>query len=261
MKVALCLSGQPRCALKTFPYIYENIIQPNNADVFIHMNYDAENPYIEKRHLDNGNCILEKGIHQQVIDLYKPIRYLVEKPKQMFKPTIMFPENRILDVMNMNKHRNMTREESKIHSCKQLLSMYYSIYKSNELKETYANENGFVYDYVIRLRFDCLPYDKIYVMDKNPNFIYYFHLNQPDELISDWINFGSNSIMNIYSSMYLNVEYLNTFLFFKKEERLENKLEPSNICGGSCEHILRDLMTLYKIPKQAFRSNLHLIKE
>jgi hypothetical protein len=261
MRVALCLSGQPRCALKTFPYIYENIIQPNNADVFIHMNYDEDTLYIEKNHLDNGNCILEKGIDKKVIELYNPIRYLVEKPKNMFKPNLIFTEKRLHNIMEMNKHRNMTKEETASHFCKQLLSMYYSIYKSNELKETYANENGFVYDYVIRLRFDCLPHEKIYVMDKNPNFIYYLYLNQPDELISDWINFGSNSIMNIYSSIYLNIEYFNTFLFLKKEDRQDNELDNSDICGGSAEHNLRDLMTLYKIPKQAFYSNLSLIKE
>ena len=31
-KVALCISGQPRSAIETFPFIYENIIIPNNAD-------------------------------------------------------------------------------------------------------------------------------------------------------------------------------------------------------------------------------------
>jgi len=46
-KVALCISGQPRRALETFPFINENIIKPNNADVFIHMHYDDENLYID----------------------------------------------------------------------------------------------------------------------------------------------------------------------------------------------------------------------
>ena len=36
-----------------------NIIKPNNADVFIHMNYDNEKRYMEKSHVDNGNCNLE----------------------------------------------------------------------------------------------------------------------------------------------------------------------------------------------------------
>ena len=58
MRVAVCLSGQPRNALITYEYIFQNIIQPNNADVFIHMNYDENNLYMEKTHIDKGNCIL-----------------------------------------------------------------------------------------------------------------------------------------------------------------------------------------------------------
>jgi hypothetical protein len=42
-KVAICISGQPREATLCFPFIYENIIKPNNADVFMHMNFDKEN--------------------------------------------------------------------------------------------------------------------------------------------------------------------------------------------------------------------------
>ena len=64
--------------------------------------------------------------------------------------------------------------------------------------------------------------------------------------------------MNIYSSIYLNIEYLNSFRFYKKEDREENLLEPSDICGGYAEHMLRDLMHLYKIPKQSFNSNCGL---
>ena len=84
-------------------------------------------------------------------------------------------------------------------------------------------------------------------------------MGQPDNLISDWINFGNNAIMNVYSSLYLNMDYLNNFTFFKKDERLENILEPSDICGGIYEYMLRDLMTLYKIPKCGFYSNISLI--
>ena len=129
--------------------------------------------------------------------------------------------------------------------------MYYSIYKANELKELYANENGFVYDYVIRIRFDILPQEPILCRDLDPAYIHYLEIGQPDELISDWLNIGSNAIMNVYSSLYLNMEYLNTFQYYRKDDRLPNLLEPSEVCGGGSEHMLRDLMHLYKIPKMA----------
>jgi hypothetical protein len=251
MRVALCISGQPRKAMETFPYIYDNIIGPNNADVFIHMNFDKENTRIEKLHMDNGTCDLDPDIDQKVIDLYKPVKYLIESPKNFHKPNLEVPEKRIENVMKMNAHRKWDREQTKNHIIKQLMSMYYSIYKCNELKETYANENGFVYDYVIRLRFDFVPYAPLYCNKLNPNFIHYLGIQQKDELISDWLNIGSNSIMNIYASLYLHVEYLNTFKFYKKNQRISNTLEPSDICGGYHEHMLRDIMHLHRIPKNA----------
>jgi hypothetical protein len=258
-KVALCISGQPRRALETFHYINENIIKPNNADVFIHMHYDSENLYMDKSHADNGNCLLQRGIDSQIINAYQPKRHLIECPRNFQNPNIKITENRLKNMKNMNRHKKWSDEQHRDYIVKQLTSMYYSIYKANELKEVYANENGFVYDYVIRIRFDILPKEPILCKNLDPNFIHYLDIGQPDELISDWLNVGSNAIMNIYSSLYLNIEYLNTFRYYKKEDRQPNSLEPSDISGGLYEYMLRDLIYLYKIPKSPLRMDLQLI--
>jgi hypothetical protein len=250
MKVAVCLSGQPRKALETYPYIYNNIIAPNNADVFIHMNYDKDISYIEKLHMDNGACVLEKDVDTKIIELYNPKKFLIEPPRNFQKPHFHVPEKRVENVQNMNKHKNWTKEDARTHVVKQMTSMYYSIYKSNELKEVYATENGIAYDYVIRIRFDFVPQQPLICSQLDNRYIYYVEMGQKDGLISDWLNIGSNAIMNIYASLYLHMDYLNTFLYYRKQERLENSLEPSDICGGVYEHMLRDLMTLHNIPKR-----------
>jgi hypothetical protein len=257
-KVALCISGQPRNALKSFPFIKQNIIDPNQADVFIHMHYDPENLYMEKSHADNGNCLLQPGLDQELIRLYQPKRVLVEKPRNFQKPLFQIPSKRLESFKKMNSHRIWTDEEHIAYTVKNMTSMYYSIYKANELKEVYANEEGFVYDYVIRIRFDFFPYQPLLMTNYNPNFIYYLELGQPDQLISDWCNFGSNMIMNVYASLYLHMDYLNMFQFYPMSERLPNTLEPSETCGGCYEHMLRDLMYLHHIPKQPFRIHAEL---
>lgn len=250
MKVALCISGQPRNALQSFHYIKQNIIIPNNADVFIHMHYDPDNLYIEKKHSDNGNCILPPEIDKEIIKLYEPKSVLVEKPRNFQKPYFQIPLKRLEDIKKMNAHKNWSDEQHTQYLVKQTTSMYYSIYKANELKEIYANEQGFVYDYVIRIRFDLFPLEPLILSNYDQHSIHYLELGQPDDLISDWLNFGSNTIMNIYASLYLQMDYLNTFRYYTCSERLPNLLEPSETCSGFAEHMLRDLMYLHRIPKQ-----------
>lgn len=256
MKIALCLSGQPRDVNKTYPLVKKNIIDANRnigdeVDVFIHMNYDETHPYIEKSHLDKGNCNLPKDIEKFAIYAYQPKKYMIEKPHTFKNPNLKATPKRLQNFHEMNKHKKLNDKEQEAHIFKQLISAYYSIFKCNEYKEVYANDNGFVYDYVIRLRFDAYMLKPLICRDYDPNYIYYEEIGQPDNLISDWFNFGSNSIMNIYCSMFLNIEYINSFRFFKKDDRLPNTIEPSDECSGAAEHMIRDIMTLFKIPKRA----------
>ena len=258
-RVALCLSGQPRMALETYPFIYKYIIEPNNADVFIHMNYDSKSNYILKTHLDNGVCQYNSDIDKHVIEVYKPKRYCIEMPRIFTNPNIEISDSQLQAYLNMNKNKNMSAEHMKSHVLNSLQSMFYSIYKANELKQLYANENGFTYDYVIRLRFDAKPSRPLICELYNPNYIYYEEIGQKDELISDWFNFGSNAIMNVYASIFLQLEYLSTFTFLSKEHRAQTLLYPSEVCGAIFEHNIRDIMNLFKIPKKGISLGLSLL--
>ena len=213
---------------------------------------------MEKSHADNGRCYLEPDIDKWIIDNYKPKRWLVELPKNYKNTVIGMSENRLENHKKMNAHKKWNDNQHKEYIIRQMYNMYYSIYKANELKELYMLETGIYYDYVFRLRFDIAPQDIILARNYDPNYIYYLDIGQPDSLISDWLNFGSNAIMNIYASIFLHLEYLNNFKFFKKEDREENLLEPSDIHGGIYEHLLRDIMYLHKIPKCGIHSNCKL---
>jgi hypothetical protein len=259
MKVALCLSGQPRHAIKAFKFIKKNIIEVNDTDVFLHINFDENNTYIEKSHKDNGVCNAPKNICEQLIKLYNPKKVMVEKQKEFKNPNIKIDEIRTNNLINMNKKQNWNKKQANEHDIKCVYSMFYGIYKCNELKEMYALENGFVYDYVIRLRFDVYPNRPLKCSDYDPNYIYTFDGKCSDEIIHDWINFGSNIVMNIYSSMFLNLEYINSYRFYKKEDRLvENKIY--NIEEGvyGPEHMIRDLMKLFKIERKFFDADVKI---
>ena len=249
MKVAVCLSGQPRNASQTFPYIYKNIIEPNDADVFMHMNFDSSNKYMEKGHRNNGNCIAEEDIDRKLIELYKPKRVLVEKQKIFQNPNINICEKRLNNSMSMNKTAD--RRGIRNHDVFCGYSMFYGIYKANELKELYSLENNFVYDYVIRIRYDFMPMEPLICSNYNSQFIHYLNIGQPDNIISDWFNMGSSQIMNCYSSMFLNFEYINSYTIFKKSLRKDtgNTCYDNTNCIYGPEHMIRDLMDLFHIQK------------
>jgi hypothetical protein len=257
MKVAVCLSGQPRNALHTFPYIYNNIIKPNNADVFMHLNFDNDNRYILKSHKNNGNCIADELLDKKLIDLYKPKKVLVEAQKKFYNSNIKICEKRLSNSMKMNNTRD--KNECRNHDLLCVYSMFYGIYKSNELKELFALENNIQYDFVIRLRYDVLPNDVINCSTFDSNFIHYINIGQPDNIISDWFNMGSNVIMNCFSSIFLQLEYINLYTFYKKEQRDQtNTCYDNTDCIYGPEHIIRDYMNLMQIPKKSIISNLRL---
>ncbi len=257
-RVALCLSGQPRYALESFPYIKKFIIDPNKADVFIHMTFQAG--YVEKSHLDNGCCHFPENYDKQVIEAYQPKSHLVE-PQQEFNDVslLQIPACRLARLEKMNAHKKTwTTEQHRQHALKQTISMFYSIFKVTELKERFAQQQKIVYDYVIRIRFDAVPQKELRCADYDPHFIYFQHFNQPDHLIFDWINFGSNCVMNVFGSIFLHLEYLNSYRFFPKAARPENTWEDSDICGSFNEGMIRDIMHRFNISSRSFDVNLKL---
>ena len=257
MRVALCLSGQPRNALYTFNYIYNNIIKPNNADVFMHLNFDNDNRYILKSHKNNGNCVAEENLDKKLIELYKPKKVLVEKQKNFNNSNIKICDKRLSNIMRTNKITDKVYARN--HDLLCVYSMFYGIYKSNELKELFSLENNIHYDYVIRIRYDALPLNEIICSHYDPNYIYYINIGQPDNIISDWFNMGSNMIMNCYSSLFLHFEYINLYTFYKKEQRDQtNTCYDNSECIYGPEHMIRDYMNLFKIEKKALEINLKL---
>lgn len=267
MKVALLLCGQPRKALESFKKIKENIIDVNDIDVFIHSWYDKDNLYMEKGEKDRGDeHYLEKDLDRKLIELYKPKAFLFEPQKfnnfNNFNNYFDCPDKHVDNYLKNKGNINFTFEEMKLRIIKYSnLSQLYSIFKVNLIKEEYILENNIFYDCVIKLRFDCFPDKKLFCRKYDMNYIYYENIGQPDNLISDWFNMGSNEIMNIYASMFLNFKYLNnTKGFYTKKDRENCSLWDTEKGNISVEYLLRDLMNKYNIPKKSLKIGFKLAK-
>lgn len=144
MKVALCFSGGIRNLENNYESIRRCLIEPLNADVFIH------GWYFKTEELENTHKMYKKEEtnKSRVLMLLKP-------KKSKFEIYNKNKEDEMKDKFNIDEIKNKYKENSNL--CQlypNTVGMFWSIYESNLLKKEYENENNFKYDVVIRCRPD-----------------------------------------------------------------------------------------------------------
>ena len=196
MKIALCLSGLPRNLNKAYPNIKQQLLDPYLPDVFIHTWYNKEdigvplfNSWGQKIEEQLDNFVLSN-----IFEKFNPKKLLVENQIDFDLPKkLNFPE------YGFN-----------------MVSMLYSINEANNLKKRYEEENNFIYDIVIRYRFDLNIFgnldlfsldldNKIYCLKECPHF----------NGVNDQFAVGSSQNIDVFSSS-LNIipELWNMYQFF-----------------------------------------------
>jgi hypothetical protein len=231
MKVAVCYSGYLRILEKTFPHIRDVIFSGHDVDYFVHT---WENDI----YLSNVKYAKEN---------LKPKLFLQETPKSFERNPYSFincdlTEKKYLDQLRKSgedkvftpipcKENNFkfdrTAEVVKFRYYSSypydVLSQYYSIYKSIELKKIYEQQNNFEYDCVVRIRSDFIC---------NPIEIEKYNLNQinlpncpthmgTDLTVNDHFAFSSSKNMDIYSECFL---FIPTYYFIYKVDFIQELL-------------------------------------
>lgn len=181
MKIAICFSGFPRTMKYSYPYLKKYILDELNPDIFF-FGYS-----------DNEHSISDKDI----IDLYNPILYKI-------RPYTEEVKKEIIENYGSNDFYNPSATPI------QILSQYYNMYNSNELKKQYEKENNFTYDIVMRLRMDYYFWRKISdeELKIKDNEIYI-----PDIWnfggVSSGFAFGKSDVMDKYSSLFHHMKRYN----------------------------------------------------
>lgn len=175
---ALCLSGQIRFIEESFQLINQNILQANNndIDIFIHC-WSTDKDQISK-------CI----------ELYKPVKIIAEE--QVNFDTLNYEPGIYGDGLGQKRVFN-------------IMSMYYSIYKANQLSREKELENNTRYKYVARSRFDWAIREKLNFDWMNPTeneICTYNDCTHEYGCITDHFAFGQSRTMNIYASMFFNFD-------------------------------------------------------
>lgn len=185
MKVALCISGQPRLVKTGFLTQNKYILEKYNVDVFIHTWYDGGEMNLVEC---GGSYAVDNTVIDDVISLYKPKKIIVEPQKKDFPQiTHNFPGPPIFPQ----------------------LSMFYSMMRVNDLKKDYENELNFKYDVVIRSRFDSGLLKDIDLTFIEPNLIVGIDAIESD-ILCDWLFYGDSDTMDKMTDVYNHVGSLKT---------------------------------------------------
>lgn len=170
IRIALCLSGQPRSYKKAHEYIKKNLLDKFSVDVYIH----AWRP--------TGSKLF---IFDDIQSLYRPIQFVMEDS---------LPETTNSDLLVPNAS----------HPANFCTSMFYSIHRSDNYRirtETASNEK---YDFIVRSRFD-LALNKVIDFGSLQKGVVYTSKDTdgPNPLLNDQFAIADPDTMSIYSSTFL----------------------------------------------------------
>jgi hypothetical protein len=173
MKVALLLTGHMRNYEKAYENLKANLLDHHDVDIFLH-SWSNRGNVVAKYTSDEK----EEIEPLDVVNLYKPVRYLFEHPDKVH-PNINYQQNSVVPVKN-------------------IINMYRKIYLAGELLREWDEE----YDIVLRFRADLhlkqpLNLDEFKINDNN---IYVRDLT--NNQANDHYCIGSVNSVLVYCSLY-----------------------------------------------------------
>ena len=171
MKIALCLSGQPRCVKQGYEYHKKSLLDHYDVDVFCHV---WDTPGVED------------------IDLYQPVATMVEKPltNDLSKYTRVPPPQPNWKVKD---------------PARSVWNLTYSLMKANELCQSWDQK----YDWVIRSRYDFALNVVIPFFDNLDNTKLYIpncRMTPQRDFGNDQFAFSSQENMNKYADCFNQID-------------------------------------------------------
>ena len=206
MKIALCLSGQPRFVEEVAPFILANVCEGYDVDVFCHFWFDEK---LQTEPYKFGECGKGEWHNQRIssnavekaIEIYQPVAYKIDHSKTFtdsavpFEPSLKRYWYGALEDPDQDGFRWRT-----INNC---LSYFYSLNEVNKLKKEYEYAKDFKYDWVVRCRTDTVIQTKIPFEQLDSSVINFSDLqNQPDGMINDWFDFAGSKEMDAFMSVF-----------------------------------------------------------
>jgi hypothetical protein len=228
MNIAILFSGMPRSFKTTYPNFIKNIINPlknkgHHIDIIMHV-WDNEYNYVK--------YMKDEGTISELISLYKPYHYSVEKYNST---TIkrLHKESNIDLYLNYIKTKNYNRKDSDhgdfIGGGPQRdnrISSFYSIEQTKSLTIEAEEKQNIKYDCIIKNRLDNQIFSPINldIFSDIKNTVYSSMGYEGDDkhidfTINDMFLVGDRDSMLKHLSLYSNLIHLLTLRFDKKHPK------------------------------------------
>lgn len=204
MKIAVCISGQPRFYNKGYEYLKKNLLDHYKIDIFFHTWKNETTDFSD------------------LLELYKPTKYTISDP--------LFND---ID----EKYTRIPGEKFPAYFS---VSGLYSIYYANLLKMELENNKNFKYDWAVRIRFDYALNVEIdfSILDKTKIYIPNCRMVPERNFGNDQFAVGSSEVMDKYSSTYKHLDqFYNNGTVMIGEDMLRENLTLHNLIGENLVYV------------------------
>jgi hypothetical protein len=188
MKIALCLSGQPRMFKSSYEGLKANLLDHYDCDIFI----DTWKFINMKQGFRLSYKYPDEGSLEELFDLYQPKVLNIETFDEIF-------EKKCLDFESLITSKQGSRPDNFV---RRYYSMLYKIYNCNKIKEEYSISRKVNYDIVIRGRLDILYRSKIELI---PNIPLVTDIYGGGHGAGDIFAYGNVKDMDIYCRLFLDL--------------------------------------------------------
>lgn len=182
--IALCFSGQPRLINRGYQTFFEKIIKVYNPIVFVHTWFDAEKvgqPFEYGYQYGRDEKLSSHAI-DDINTLYNP-KSIETQPQLQF------------DTSGFVNRRNICMPQRPFN----VLSGFYSMKKSNQLKMDYEKSNNIKFDLVIKCRFD-IEIVEFSDHEISENTVYGIHSSEGE--LGDQIFYSNSDTMDKICNLY-----------------------------------------------------------
>lgn len=207
MRIAVCISGQPRSYKIGHQFLEKNILR-NYVDVFCHTTW-------------------KEGTEFPNLSIYNPKAMLIEEP--------LAPD--------LSKYTRVPPPQPNWKVKDPAMATYcqlYSVYKANELKREYEKRNNFRYDWVIRIRYDFAINGQIpwFDLDNSKLYIPNCRMTPRRDFGNDQFAFSSSENMDKYAETFLHIDkFYDNGTIMIGEEMMSQNWKMHNLVGENLLYV------------------------